>query len=214
MTREASEPNTKPAWLGASEQVFSSMLRANVAALTSLGFSSGKRRSSATGTGTDTGADEFDTEDWEEKKSIKEPGEVSVGDTVEFTKTLSDEDVSRFAAASGDINPLHISEEFADETRFDGRVVHGTLISGLVSAALSRLPGLTVYVSQDTRFLSPVRIGDRLTGRCEVMEETGEDLFRLATEVLNEEGETVIDGEAVVLIEEKPDGQSAGEQEH
>jgi acyl dehydratase len=130
--------------------------------------------------------------------------ELTVGDTVEFSKTISDADVRRFAVSSGDTNPLHLDEEFAEQTRFKGRIAHGTLVGGLISAALARLPGLTIYLSQDLEFHGPVRIGDRVTAECEIVEDLGHDQYRLTTTVSDGE-EIVIDGEAVVLIDERPD---------
>ncbi len=188
-------------WTQASRHVFNSMLNANRAALTSLGFGGSTTRARASTNRQPTP----DIEDWEVDRTVVEYEAIDIGDVVEFTKTITDDDVKSFAVASGDLNPLHLDEEYAEGTRFEDRIVHGMLVSGLVSAALARLPGLTVYVSQDTRFLSPVEIGDRLTARCEIVEETSNDLYRLSTDILNEEGETVVDGEAVVLIEESPE---------
>ena len=91
-----------------------------------------------------------------------------------------------------------------DFTRFGGRIVHGTLVSGLISAALARLPGLTIYLSQDLEFLKPVEIGDRLTAVVEIVEDIGNGRYRLTTSVENEDAEPVIDGEAVVIIDEPP----------
>jgi 3-hydroxybutyryl-CoA dehydratase len=112
--------------------------------------------------------------------------------------------VERFAAASGDTNPLHLDGEWAEETRFEGRIAHGTLVAGTISAALARLPGGVIYLSQDLEFRAPVRIDDRVTADVEVVEDLGEGRFRLRTTV-ESEGATVIDGEAVVLIEDVPD---------
>jgi acyl dehydratase len=130
--------------------------------------------------------------------------ELSVGDTVKFSKTISDADVRRFAVSSGDTNPLHLDEEFAKQTRFKGRIAHGTLVGGLISAALARLPGLTIYLSQDLEFHGPVRIGDRVTAECQIVEDLGHNQYRLTTTV-SDGDEVVIDGEAVVLIDDRPD---------
>ena len=128
------------------------------------------------------------------------------GTGVETTERIeADEDVTAFAAASGDTNPLHLDDVFASQTRFRGRIAHGTLIGGLISAALARLPGLTIYLSQDLEFHNPVRVGDRLTAICEIVEDLGDDQYRLTTRVLDGE-DAVIDGEAVVLVDELPDG--------
>jgi acyl dehydratase len=144
-----------------------------------------------------------DLPEWHVSLSEDHPDYLGVGDRAEFTKTISDDDVRQFAAASGDTNPLHLDDEFAEKTRFRGRIAHGTLVGSLISAALARLPGLTIYLSQDLEFHNPVRIGDRLTAECEIVEDLGDDQFRLTTRVIDE-GEVVIDGEAVVLIDDLP----------
>jgi acyl dehydratase len=131
-------------------------------------------------------------------------GTVAVGDVVRFSKRLTEEDVDAFADASGDTNRLHLDDEFADGTRFGRRIAHGTLVSGLISAALARLPGVTIYLSQDLQFLGPVGVDETVTAVCEVIEDLGDRRYRLTTVVENEAGETVIDGEAVVLIDDPP----------
>src|SRR6056297_816523 len=143
--------------------------------------------------------------DWQFDRTVDDPDHISVGDTVTFEKTLSDEDIRAFAAVSGDTNRLHLDEEFASETRFGERIVHGTLVSGLISAALARLPGLTIYLSQDLEFSGPVGIGDSVSARVEVVESLGNDQYRLETLVRDEDDDTtVINGEAVVLIDDLP----------
>jgi len=141
--------------------------------------------------------------EWHVTMSEDHPDQLGVGDNVEFTKTISDEDVKQFAAASGDTNPLHLDDDFAAETRFRGRIAHGTLVGSLISAALARLPGLTIYLSQDLEFHNPVRIGDRLTAKCEIVEDLGDEQYRLTTRVVDGE-DVFIDGEAVVLIDDLP----------
>ncbi|WP_254524373.1 MaoC family dehydratase [Natrinema caseinilyticum] len=143
--------------------------------------------------------------DWQFDRTVDDPDRISVGDTVTFEKAITDEDVRAFAAVSGDTNRLHLDEGFAAETRFGERIVHGTLASGLISAALARLPGLTIYLSQDLEFSGPVGVGDRVSARVEIVENLGNDQYRLETVVRNEdEDATVIDGEAVVLIDDLP----------
>lgn len=130
---------------------------------------------------------------------------INVGDKSQFTKRLSEEDVEAFAEASGDTNRLHLDEEYAERTRFGTRIAHGTLVVGLVSAALARLPGLTIYLAQDVSYLGPVELGDEVTADCEVVEHMGENRYRLTTTVAREDGEVVVDGEAVVMSDEVPD---------
>lgn len=144
----------------------------------------------------------YEAEDWTVERSVSAAG-LSVGDCVTFAKPVTDDDVRRFAAVSGDTNRLHLDEEFADETRFGGRIAHGGLVSALISAALARLPGVTIYLSQDLSFRGPVRIGDRASASVEVVEDVGGGRFRLETVVESNE-EVVVDGEAVVLVEDAP----------
>lgn len=140
-----------------------------------------------------------DLEGWETERSIE--GELSVGDSIRFTKSISQADIERFATASGDTNPMHLDDTWAEDTRFNGRIAHGVLVAGLISAALARFPGGVIYLSQDLEFRAPVRIGDEVTATTEIVEELGGDQFRIRTTV-TDDGETVIDGEAVVLIED------------
>jgi acyl dehydratase len=182
--------------------MFSNVIEANRAALSAFGVADSER---------DRGDDAArvekrltpaeDLPEWETEVDADE--QLAVGDTVRFTKALSEADVHRFAAASGDTNPIHLDDEWAEGTRFNGRIVHGTLAAGLISAALARLPGGIVYLSQDLGFRAPVRLGDRITADVEVVEDLGGDRYRLRTTVEKEE-EVVIDGEAVVLINEVP----------
>ncbi|SDQ59282.1 MaoC family dehydratase [Natronobacterium texcoconense] len=144
--------------------------------------------------------------EWEFDRTVDDREDIGVGDTVTFEKTLTEDDVRAFAEISGDTNRLHLDEEFAEKTRFGERIVHGTLVSGLISAALARLPGLTIYLSQDLEFSGPVGIGDTVSARVEVVENLGKGQFRLETVIRNESDDAmVIDGEAVVLIDEQPD---------
>ncbi|RQG91285.1 MaoC family dehydratase [Natrarchaeobius halalkaliphilus] len=143
---------------------------------------------------------------WTFERTVDESADLDVGDAVTFDKRLTDEDVRAFAQISGDTNRLHLDDGFAVETRFGERIVHGTLVSGLISAALARLPGLTIYLSQDLEFVAPVGIEDRVSARAEIVEDLGNRQYRLETVVRNEdEDEVVIDGEAVVLIDDLPD---------
>lgn len=149
---------------------------------------------------------DHDRPDWEFERSTDDPASLGVGDSVVFSKPLTEADVEAFAEVSGDTNRLHLDEAYASETRFGGRIVHGTLVSGLISSALARLPGLTIYLSQDLEFLAPVRIGDRVSASVEIVEDLGDRRFRLETVVRDEDaGETVVDGEAIVLIDDAPD---------
>ncbi|MDD5296334.1 MAG: MaoC family dehydratase [Rhodocyclaceae bacterium] len=88
--------------------------------------------------------------------------ELAVGMTASFTKTITEADIILFSAVSGDINPAHLDEEYAKTTVFGGRIAHGMLSAGLISAVLAnRLPGPgTIYLGQTLSFRAPVRPGD------------------------------------------------------
>ena len=147
----------------------------------------------------------YEKDGWEVECVGVSEDQLSVGDRVEFSKTISEQDVRQFAEVSGDTNRLHLDEEYATETRFGGRIVHGTLVSGLISAALARLPGLTIYLSQDLSFLAPVSIGDRVRAVCEIVGTLGENKYELTTDVFDADGEQVIEGEATVLVDALPE---------
>lgn len=127
--------------------------------------------------------------------------ELKVGDSAEFTKTVSESDIYLYAGVTGDVNPAHINEVYAAHTFFKTRIAHGMLLAGFISTVVgNRLPGPgTIYVRQELNFLAPVRIGDTVTARAEVVEVIKEkNRVKLKTTCLNQEGKTVVDGEAVV----------------
>ena len=146
----------------------------------------------------------YERDEWEFESYGVADG-IDVGDHVRFSKTLDQDDVEAFAEASGDTNRLHLDDEFAEGTRFGRRIVHGTLVSGLISAALARLPGLTIYISQEVSYRGPVDIGERITAHCEVVERITDDRFRLTTAVDDSEGNSVVEGTAVVISDPIPD---------
>ncbi len=137
--------------------------------------------------------------------------QIAVGQTAEFTKTVTETDVILFAGITGDFNPAHVDEVEAAKGMFAGRIAHGLLSAGFISTVLAmRLPGPgTIYLSQNLRFVRPVRIGDTVTARVEVAEVVAaKRRVRLATIVSNHHGDTVIDGEATVMV---PEGRIGGE---
>ena len=128
--------------------------------------------------------------------------EIAVGDRASIERTLTASDIQLFAAMSGDINPQHIDPEFAESTRFHGVIAHGMWGAALISAVLgTRLPGPgTVYANQTLKFHAPVRVGDTLTVSVSVIARD-EERHRLVLDCLctNQDGKTVISGEATVL---------------
>lgn len=126
------------------------------------------------------------------------PGVVS-----EWSRTVSEYDVAQFAAVSGDFNPVHMDAEAAAASPFGGRIAHGMLIAGFISAAIANgVPGPgAVYLSQSLAFKLPVRIGDTVTVRIEVLEVKARTRrVRLATVCRNQHDAVVLEGEAMVLV--------------
>ncbi len=189
--------NMADAWARATGHLVKSAVEVNRAALAASGFDDSDRTSGGPSVA-------YARPEWELESEAADPTELSVGDRITFSKTLTDEDVSAFADISGDTNRLHLEAEFAEESRFGTRIVHGTLVSGLISAALARLPGLTIYLSQDTTFLAPAFIGDRLTATIEVVDDLEDNKYILSTTVHNDDDKQLIKGEAVVLIDPVP----------
>ncbi len=129
----------------------------------------------------------------------------AVGQTAEWTREVTDASIRQFADATGDHNPVHLDDAAAEHTRFGGRIAHGMLSAGFVSAAIAgALPGPgSIYLSQSLRFVRPVRPGDAVTVRLEVLEvAAARRRVRLSTVCTNQRGERVVDGEAVVMVPE------------
>jgi 3-hydroxybutyryl-CoA dehydratase len=125
----------------------------------------------------------------------------TVGQSAEMTKIITEEDVFLFAGITGDRNPVHISKEFAAKTRFGERIAHGILTAGLISAVIGmKLPGPgCLYVSQTLSFLAPVKIGDEITARAEIVEVITEKRLKLRTQCINQRKEVVLEGEAIIV---------------
>jgi 3-hydroxybutyryl-CoA dehydratase len=133
--------------------------------------------------------------------------QLNVGDAAEFSKTVSESDIYQFAGITGDFNPAHMNEAYAKKTFFKTRIAHGMLSAGFISAVIgTKLPGTgSIYIKQDLNFLAPVRIGDTITARVEVIEIVdGKNRVRLKTICVNQEGTQVLSGEAVVSPPKPP----------
>jgi 3-hydroxybutyryl-CoA dehydratase len=132
--------------------------------------------------------------------------EIDEGMTAESSKTVSEADIVQFAAITGDNNPVHLDEAFAQQTLFKGRIAHGMLTAGLISAVLgTQLPGPgCVYLSQSLKFKAPVRIGDTVLSRVTVSAVDREKArVTLATACLIG-GKAVLEGEAQLLVPRRP----------
>jgi 3-hydroxybutyryl-CoA dehydratase len=132
--------------------------------------------------------------------------DLALGLSAEYRKTITETDVVLFAGISGDNNPMHIDEEYAVKTRFEGRIAHGMLSASLISTVIgTRLPGAgAIYMGQNLKFLKPVKIGDTVTALVTVLELFQEkQRVRLMTECWVR-GEKVIDGDALVWVPRRP----------
>ncbi len=128
--------------------------------------------------------------------------EIKVGDQASFSKTISESDIYQFAGITGDFNPLHVDKEYAKQTLFKERIAHGILTAGFISSVIGmKLPGInTIYLSQNLKFIAPVHIGDTVTATVTVLEKIDKKkIILLQTTVVNQRGETIIDGDAAVM---------------
>ena len=131
--------------------------------------------------------------------------DLQVGQSASMEKTVTDADVRAFGEATGDLNPLHLDEEYARRTIFRGRVAHGALSIGFISAVVgTKLPGEgTIFLTAKTDFKAPVRIGDHVVTTCTVREirERREVVLDCICTVA---GKLVVSGEALVLAPKRP----------
>ena len=127
--------------------------------------------------------------------------DIEIGMVRSLRKTVTDRDIKMFAEISTDYNPVHLDEDYANETIFGGRVAHGMLTAGLISAVIGeQLPGHgTVYLGQTLKFLGPVRPGDEVTAQVEVTDiDLGRRRVLLDTCCIVEKNKILV-GEATVL---------------
>ena len=134
--------------------------------------------------------------------------DLSVGLDAEMNRVVTEADIMGFADITGDRNPVHLDEAYARQTSFGGRIAHGMLSAGYISAVIgTRLPGPgAIYVSQSLRFRRPVRIGDTVTTRVEVKAiNAARAIVTLATTCLVN-GKVVVEGEAEILAPRRAAG--------
>lgn len=130
---------------------------------------------------------------------------VEIGLRRSHSRTISAADIDTFADLSGDHNPVHMDEEYGKKTIFGSRIAHGVISLGLLSAAMAKLPGLPIFMSQSVRFLKPVRIGDTITASVEIIEiRPDKGIVTLKNTCTNQKGEVVIEGEAKCRLFERP----------
>lgn len=129
--------------------------------------------------------------------------DLKIGDEFSTSKQITDSVVRAFAELSGDFNPIHLDEEFAAKTRFGRRIAHGMISGALISAVLGYefKERKIVYLSQTMKFVAPVFLDDTVTATATVVKiREDKQIVTLETVCTNQNGETVVKGEAVVMI--------------
>ncbi len=135
--------------------------------------------------------------------------QVEVGETTEFSKTVTDADIALFSAISGDFDPIHVDEEYARKTPFGRRIAHGIFVMGLLSAAESEMSRRIVSRGVDAkpvslgydrvRFIKPVFVGDTLSARYSILSVDGERMRATGKcEIFNQDGELCLAGEHIM----------------
>lgn len=128
--------------------------------------------------------------------------DLKVGMTASYAKTVTEADVVLFAGVSGDMNPVHMNEEFAKETMFQGRIAHGMLSASFISTVLgTKLPGPgCIYLSQNLKFRAPVRSGDTVSATATITDIVREKKRVVMQTVCSVRNQIVIEGEAIVMV--------------
>src|SRR3972149_2633474 len=132
--------------------------------------------------------------------------EIKIGDSAQISNTITETVINDFAKATGDFNPIHLDQTYAEKTYFKGRIAHGVLSIGYISSVFGNLlpgPG-SIYLSQEVKFLAPVRVGDIITAKVEVIELIPEkNRVKFKTTCTNQKGEVVVDGTGWSLCPKK-----------
>jgi 3-hydroxybutyryl-CoA dehydratase len=136
-------------------------------------------------------------------ESVDRFSRLAVGQSASMARTVTDTDILLFAVATGDMSPVHLDQAYAARSSYGGRIAHGMLTAGFISATMAtHLPGPgVIYLTQSMRFLRPVRIGNVITTHVTVLElDPAKRHVRLSTVCRNRAGKIVLDGEAQVLV--------------
>jgi 3-hydroxybutyryl-CoA dehydratase len=128
--------------------------------------------------------------------------DLKTGQSASFAKTVTDADIVLFAGVSGDTNPVHLDQTFAEKTPFKTRIAHGMLSAGFISTVFgTKLPGPgSIYMSQTLRFKAPVKIGDTVVATCTVTEIIAEKRRAMFSTICKVGDTVVIEGEAMIMV--------------
>ena len=132
--------------------------------------------------------------------------EINEGMTAVFSKTVTEADIVLFAGVSGDTNPVHLDEEYARPTMFKGRIAHGMLTAGFISAVFgTKLPGPgCIYMSQSLKFKAPVRAGDTVVARVTATTVDREKARVTFATTCKVKDAVVLEGEAMLMVPRRP----------
>ena len=140
--------------------------------------------------------------------------ELKIGQSATIEKKITQDDIELFAGVSGDVNPAHLDQNYADHSIFHGIIAHGMLSGALISAVLgTKLPGPgSIYLNQSLQFKAPVRVGDTITAVVKVVSKiTKKKIVKLECKVINQKQKIVVKGFAKIMapikkiITKKPD---------
>ena len=137
------------------------------------------------------------------KPTLKPYTSFKIGDTAKFSKRITENDIRLFGEISGDLNPIHYDDDFEQGTIFQGKIAHGVLTTGLISAMLTKLAGPgTVLLSIDFRFTQPVRANDIITATGEITEKRDDKRFMsVKAKCVNQNSVVVLDGKALIMTQ-------------
>lgn len=138
-----------------------------------------------------------------DKYKVKDISEIRLGDEATLERAITESDVLDMARISGDYNPIHIDDEYANETIFGSRIAHGLFCCGMISAILgNQLPGIgTIILSEEIKFMFPVYIGDIITAKVTVNSiNVVKKHIELVLECKNQNGKVVMKGTTLVKL--------------
>jgi 3-hydroxybutyryl-CoA dehydratase len=135
------------------------------------------------------------------ENKVRQWDDMQVGDTASFTKTMTETDVILWVGLTGDMNPIHIDQEYSKTTRFGRVLVPGVLVLGLISNVMTQVTFGHVYANQSIKFLKPVYIGDTVTATATIIEKIdSKNMVKVETKCVNQEGALVMIGEGMEYI--------------
>lgn len=139
--------------------------------------------------------------------------DLSVGMSAVFAKTISEADIVLFSGVTGDMNPVHVNEDYAKDTPFEGRIAHGMLTGSLISTVLGmKMPGPgCIYVGQSLKFIAPVRSGDTATARAVITEILPEKKRVVMQTTVHVGDRLVVTGEAQMMVRSRAEEERTAE---